>query len=113
MPLYNYLCDSCNEEYDIIHSMKDCDVPQLCKVCQTTMHRVPCAPAVLFESSDLWTEPRYISQLEYTPEQRIDMGRKPTARSREAYCSSRRELLEKVAQREMKVVSGGGVKPNV
>jgi putative FmdB family regulatory protein len=110
MPTYTYHCPLCRDETDLFHSIKECDSLQRCPVCHAPMTREVSAPAVLFLSSDLWTEPRYISQLEHTPAERIDMGRSPSARSPEAMCSSRSEMIEKVARRGFKVTSGAPVR---
>jgi putative FmdB family regulatory protein len=34
MPLYEYVCDDCNEQFDALRSIADADVPIACPQCE-------------------------------------------------------------------------------
>lgn len=49
MPIYEYTCMNCSQEFDALRSMKDADAPILCKHCQSerTIRKI----SVFFASS--------------------------------------------------------------
>jgi len=39
MPIYEYVCQDCQHEFDAMRSMKDADAPIACKHCQSSNTR--------------------------------------------------------------------------
>ena len=49
IPIYNYSCPKCGKEEEVIKSMKDIDVAEMCPACTTFMERMISLPTVVWK----------------------------------------------------------------
>ena len=65
MPHYDYLCESCNHNFEIFQSIKE-DALKLCPRCQKPIKRLITGGAGIIFKGSGWT-PKGNSDLTYTP----------------------------------------------
>ena len=54
MPTYEFHCEECEKNFDLMLKLSEFDTPQICEVCGASMSKVITAPGVVFKG-DSWT----------------------------------------------------------
>jgi len=74
MPVYNYKCDTCKEEFTVSKKMSESSRPEVCAVCSSgETHKIPSMPQVMFKGDDWGDKNSRIKKQMAEKNKRIDV----------------------------------------